>query len=321
MQPGDSFWSIASKFGLKPATILASNRLRITDVILPGQTLSIPPIDGVMVTVQPGQTLAAIARTWGVDIGRIANYAPNSISNPDRLVAGQRVIIPGAVPPQWAVGPEPSPAPIASTNDTSRASSAQTATTGTVQASTTSQDSAATPARSTPTSNQNEQLAQAASPTPAPSRAPTASKASTPQPRPTPTPAPTPTRAPPPSPTTAVAPAGIPPEQLPVIQAAAASCGLPWTVLAAVAKIESGFGRSMGTSSAGAMGYGQFLPSTWAAYGQGGNPYDYRDALPAMARYLCDNGAPQNLRAALLAYNPAAWYVDEVLAIAAEYQR
>ena len=114
--------------------------------------------------------------------------------------------------------------------------------------------------------------------------------------------------------------AAIPPDQLAVMQAtAAASCGLPWQVLAAIADVESDFGRNMATSSAGAIGYGQFLPSSWAAYGNGGDPYDYRDAIPAMARYLCDHGAAQDLRRAIYAYNHADWYVNEVLAIAARY--
>lgn len=117
----------------------------------------------------------------------------------------------------------------------------------------------------------------------------------------------------------ATALAAIPAGQLPVMEAAASICGLPWPVLAGIAKVESDFGRDMATSSAGAIGYGQFLPSTWAAYGQGGNPYDYHDALPAMARYLCANGAPQDLHAAVFAYNHADWYVTEVLSLAAQY--
>ncbi len=111
----------------------------------------------------------------------------------------------------------------------------------------------------------------------------------------------------------------IPAEQLPIMREAAATCGLPWEVLAAVAKVESDFGRNMATSSAGAIGYGQFLPATWAAYGNGGDPYDYHDALPAMARYLCANGGPEDLRRALFAYNHAGWYVDQVLELAAHY--
>ncbi len=111
----------------------------------------------------------------------------------------------------------------------------------------------------------------------------------------------------------------IPSGQMLVIQQAAASCGLPWQILAAVAKVESNFGQNMAASSAGAIGYGQFLPSTWAMYGAGGNPYDYHDALPAMARYLCASGAPGNLRAALFGYNHADWYVNEVLAVAIRF--
>jgi cell wall-associated NlpC family hydrolase len=111
----------------------------------------------------------------------------------------------------------------------------------------------------------------------------------------------------------------IPPAQLAVMQQAAGACGLPWQVLAGVAKVESDFGRNMATSSAGAIGYAQFLPSSWATYGQGGNPYDYRDAIPAMARYLCAHGGSRDLRRALFAYNHADWYVDQVLAVAVRY--
>ena len=111
----------------------------------------------------------------------------------------------------------------------------------------------------------------------------------------------------------------VPPEQVPAMVQAAATCDLPWQVLAAVAEVESDFGANMATSSAGAIGYGQFLPSTWAAYGKGGDPYDYRNALPAMARYLCDWGGPRDLRGALYAYNHAQWYVDLVLDVAAGY--
>ena len=112
--------------------------------------------------------------------------------------------------------------------------------------------------------------------------------------------------------------------------AEASGCALPWPVLAAIARLESGFGRNMATSSAGAIGYGQFLPATWAAYGRGGDPYDYRDALPAMARFLCALGAGTNLERALWSYsgcNPLLdstchrtdYYVRDALALARGY--
>jgi hypothetical protein len=98
-------------------------------------------------------------------------------------------------------------------------------------------------------------------------------------------------------------------------------CGVPWQLLAAIARVESNFGRNMATSSAGALGYGQFLPSSWQAFGSEGNVYDYRDALPAMALYLCQAGLARDPRAALFAYNHADWYVDMVLDLAVRYDR
>jgi len=105
---------------------------------------------------------------------------------------------------------------------------------------------------------------------------------------------------------------------------------LPWTVLAAIGQIESADGQNVGPSSAGALGPMQFLPSTWSEWGIDGfgpkgrpdvmNPFD---AVPSAARYLCAAGASagteSGLRTAVFAYNHADWYVDEVLALAAEY--
>ncbi|MGI9147205.1 MAG: lytic transglycosylase domain-containing protein [Chloroflexota bacterium] len=98
-------------------------------------------------------------------------------------------------------------------------------------------------------------------------------------------------------------------------------CGVPWHLLAAIARVESDFGRNMATSSAGAVGYGQFLPSSWQSFGNEGNVYDYRDALPAIATYLCRSGLQRDPRAALFAYNHANWYVDLVLDLAVRYDR
>jgi hypothetical protein len=99
--------------------------------------------------------------------------------------------------------------------------------------------------------------------------------------------------------------AGIPSDQLGAMQAAAAGsgCGLRWSVLPGVARVGSDFGRNMATSSAGAIGYGQFLPGTWAQFGHGGNSYDFHDALPVMAHYLCALGAGANLELALWRYS------------------
>ncbi len=112
-------------------------------------------------------------------------------------------------------------------------------------------------------------------------------------------------------------------------QSAARYCpGLSWTVLAAIGQVESGHGRNIGPSNAGALGPMQFLPSTWRIWGIPGfgdttadimNPYD---AVPSAARYLCASGAAAggtSLYLAIYAYNHADWYVREVLALAGEY--
>jgi transglycosylase-like protein with SLT domain len=126
------------------------------------------------------------------------------------------------------------------------------------------------------------------------------------------------------------APAGRPVTYLQLFRASAARyCpGLSWTVLAAIGQIESGDGSNNGPSRAGALGPMQFLPSTWqawgiTAFGQTGRPnvMDPYDAVPSAARYLCAAGAgtPAGLAQAIFAYNHAAWYVSEVLALASEY--
>src|SRR5437667_308597 len=76
------------------------------------------------------------------------------------------------------------------------------------------------------------------------------------------------------SPTIAGVIGEIPPDQFSVMQTVARETGIPWQVFAAIAKVESDFGRNMATSSAGAIGYGQFLPATWAGFGRGGDPYN-----------------------------------------------
>jgi transglycosylase-like protein with SLT domain len=92
--------------------------------------------------------------------------------------------------------------------------------------------------------------------------------------------------------------------------------GVRWELLAAVMFIESKFGKVKATSSAGAQGPMQFIPSTWAGYGMGGDIHDPHDAILAAANYLHASGAPQYERRALYAYNHAWPYVDAVLAYA-----
>ena len=96
--------------------------------------------------------------------------------------------------------------------------------------------------------------------------------------------------------------------------------GIDASYLASINFIESKFGRVNGPSSANALGPMQFLPGTWADYGQGGNIMDPHDAILAAARLLVHNGAPYNMRNAIWHYNNSFDYVDSVEAFARAYR-
>jgi len=111
----------------------------------------------------------------------------------------------------------------------------------------------------------------------------------------------------------------IPPFLLPIYQAAGIQYSVPWQVLAAINEIETDYGRNLSVSSAGALGWMQFMPSSWAMYGVDANgdgvkdPYNPVDAIFAAARYLKAAGAETDLARAIFAYNHADWYVESVL--------
>ena len=119
----------------------------------------------------------------------------------------------------------------------------------------------------------------------------------------------------------------IPPFLLPIYQACGTEYGIPWEVLAAINKIETGFGTNLNVSSAGAVGWMQFLPSSWETYGLDANgdgrkdPYNPVDAICAAAHYLKVAGGQKHLYDAILAYNHADWYAQEVLPYARAYGR
>ncbi len=106
---------------------------------------------------------------------------------------------------------------------------------------------------------------------------------------------------------------------LPIYQAAGIEYGVRWEVLAAINEIETDYGRNLNVSSAGALGWMQFIPSSWRAYGVDANkdgrkdPYNPVDAIFAAARYLKAAGYEQDVRRAIFAYNHADWYVDSVM--------
>jgi murein DD-endopeptidase MepM/ murein hydrolase activator NlpD len=111
----------------------------------------------------------------------------------------------------------------------------------------------------------------------------------------------------------------IPPFLLPIYQAAGIEYGVRWEILAAINEIETDYGRNLNVSSAGALGWMQFMPATWKTWGVDGNhdgrrdPYNPVDAIFSAARYLAAARIDQDVRGAIFAYNHADWYVDSVL--------
>ncbi|MDT4915989.1 MAG: hypothetical protein QOH89_689, partial [Pseudonocardiales bacterium] len=106
---------------------------------------------------------------------------------------------------------------------------------------------------------------------------------------------------------------------LPIYQSAGIQYGIRWEVLAAINEIETDYGRNLNVSSAGAVGWMQFMPATWKMYGVDGNrdgkkdPFNPVDAIFASARYLKAAGGDKDIRRAVFAYNHAGWYVDSVM--------
>lgn len=97
---------------------------------------------------------------------------------------------------------------------------------------------------------------------------------------------------------------------------AESATGVGWNYLAAINLIETRFGSIDGLSTAGAQGPMQFLPSTFAAYGEGGDVHSPRDAIMAAGRYLAANSFAGDHDSAVYRYNHAAEYVRAVNDIA-----
>src|SRR3954451_20708648 len=123
-------------------------------------------------------------------------------------------------------------------------------------------------------------------------------------------------------PGTAIASSKVPVDLATLFQRAADAYNLGAdgpAILAGLTKVESDFGRTMGPSSAGAVGWTQFMPSTWATFGPDGDgdgaadPYNAADAILSAARYLQHLGAPAVWQAALYGYNHSQAYVAQVL--------
>ncbi|MCX2929405.1 lytic transglycosylase domain-containing protein [Mycobacterium sp. CVI_P3] len=93
---------------------------------------------------------------------------------------------------------------------------------------------------------------------------------------------------------------------------AESATGVGWNYLAAINLIETRLGSIAGLSTAGADGPMQFLPSTFAGYGEGGDIHSPRDSILAAGRYLAANGFSADPDHAIYRYNHADQYVAAV---------
>lgn len=123
--------------------------------------------------------------------------------------------------------------------------------------------------------------------------------------------------------------ATVSPVLQPYARQAAACPGLDPVLLVAIHDVETQRDAEGATSSAGAVGPMQFLPSTWAAYGRDGDgdgtvtPWDIDDALAGATNLLCADGAadPAQQASAIWNYNHSWDYVQAVIDRAAQLHR
>jgi len=115
---GDSLWSIANSQNLEIDTLYGCNDLKNPNMIRPGATLRIPNQDGIFHKIKGGDTLASVAKKYGIAADRIREANGDAALTP--FTAGKEIFLPGARP-EAAEAPDSS-----STTTRSGASSAKT---------------------------------------------------------------------------------------------------------------------------------------------------------------------------------------------------
>ena len=102
VKPGETLSEIADRHGVSLTRLMQANGISNPNVITAGQSLRLPGSSaaasgsarGGSVTVQPGDTLSDIADRQGVSLNQLMQA--NGITNPNILVAGQKLVLPGS---------------------------------------------------------------------------------------------------------------------------------------------------------------------------------------------------------------------------------
>jgi len=103
--PADNLQKIAARYDLRPETILWANPKVESnpDLLWPGQELIIPPVDGVMHVVRPGDTLSTLALKYKVSVEEIVEFPLNNLDSANSpITRGRQLIIPNGTKPYVA---------------------------------------------------------------------------------------------------------------------------------------------------------------------------------------------------------------------------
>jgi murein DD-endopeptidase MepM/ murein hydrolase activator NlpD len=117
VKAGDTLSGVAKKFGVTTMTLWWANKLESKAALHVGQTLRIPPVSGLVVTVKETDTLDSLAARYDVKPTRIVDI--NGLTD-STLVVGQVLVVPGARGAPIAT-PKPKPAPKVSSSHPSSA--------------------------------------------------------------------------------------------------------------------------------------------------------------------------------------------------------
>lgn len=101
VKAGDTLSTIAKNFAVDTDSIASLNDIAAAKILKPGEVLKIPPVAGVIVTVKRGDTVASLAKKYGIPSAQpIVDWPYNTFINDETfaLAAGQTLVIPGGKP-------------------------------------------------------------------------------------------------------------------------------------------------------------------------------------------------------------------------------